>query len=227
MGVWLLSLTLLGGLEASPYLSVPLEVLRSPLEWRAGERWAFVGTAAFTGALMLWADEPVRALREEAAPLGPFLSLGEAFGDYPGRVLPFAFLLGYGLWTREVFHQASAFYLLGALGVAGVWVTGLKVLTGRARPDVGEGPHRFRPPGLSSAYRSFPSGHTISAFTVAAFLSERYRRQELSWVLYTLASFTAIQRIYADRHWLSDVFFGAVSGIYIGRLTARLSLAAP
>ncbi|HMO24846.1 MAG TPA: phosphatase PAP2 family protein [Tepidisphaeraceae bacterium] len=58
---------------------------------------------------------------------------------------------------------------------------------------------------------SFPSGHTATAFALAASLSimcPRYR-----WIFYTVASLTGLQRISQNAHWVSDTVFAAIFGM--------------
>ncbi len=70
-----------------------------------------------------------------------------------------------------------------------------------------------RPDG--SATNSFPSGHTTQAFAAATFLSEEYK-DELPWMpyfAYSIATSVGALRIANNRHYLSDVLFGAGLGI--------------
>lgn len=70
--------------------------------------------------------------------------------------------------------------------------------------------HTLRPNG--SNYLSFPSGHTLVAFTGAELV-----RKEFGWGwgagAYGLAATVGFMRMYRDKHWLSDVLFGAGIGI--------------
>lgn len=88
-----------------------------------------------------------------------------------------------------------------ALAGANLVVEALKRLTFRARPD---GEHR-----RSNA--SFPSGHSGSAFALAAVLARRWRRTAVPW--FALATLVAFSRMYLNRHWLSDVVAGAAIGL--------------
>lgn len=88
-------------------------------------------------------------------------------------------------------------YLLG-LG----WVEALKYFVGIQRPDF-------------SAFNSFPSGHTFTAFTGAEILRREYG-QEYPWIAvagYTVATLVGLMRIYNNRHWAGDVLAGAGIGI--------------
>jgi membrane-associated phospholipid phosphatase len=72
---------------------------------------------------------------------------------------------------------------------------------------------RTRPDGTSN---SFPSGHTANAFATATVL-----QRNLGWKVglpaYAVASFVGASRIQTQRHYLSDVAFGATVGILAGR----------
>jgi len=72
--------------------------------------------------------------------------------------------------------------------------------------------HQKRPDG--SDYYSFPSGHSAQAFATATFLTEEYK-ERLPWMpyaAYTVAGSTGILRMANNRHYISDVLFGAGLG---------------
>lgn len=65
---------------------------------------------------------------------------------------------------------------------------------------------------------SFPSGHTIAAFSVATIFAERYKRHRwVPWVAYPLAGLVGFSRVPLQSHFPSDVFAGAVLGYSISR----------
>ena len=65
---------------------------------------------------------------------------------------------------------------------------------------------------------SFPSGHTITAFSMATIFAERYKRHRwVPWVAYPLAGLIGFSRISLQSHFPSDVFAGAVLGYSISR----------
>jgi undecaprenyl-diphosphatase len=61
---------------------------------------------------------------------------------------------------------------------------------------------------------SFPSGHTMTAFSIALVISYFYRGVELP--VYFFACSIAISRIVLGMHFLSDVLAGAILGIGLG-----------
>jgi membrane-associated phospholipid phosphatase len=81
------------------------------------------------------------------------------------------------------------------------------------------GLRRERPDG--SDQLSFPSGHTSSAFALAAVTSHHYG-WKAGVPAYVLASGIGLSRIERNRHHLSDVLAGATLGVIVGRTVSRL-----
>ena len=67
---------------------------------------------------------------------------------------------------------------------------------------------RDRPTGECCA---FPSGHAASAFAAASVV-ERHFGYRASWPALLAASYVGASRLVENRHWLSDVVFGAALG---------------
>lgn len=67
---------------------------------------------------------------------------------------------------------------------------------------------------------AFPSGHTSSAFTAAAFSQKRYG-WKIGAPAYALAAYTGWTRIKAKRHDIYDVVAGAAIGVGSGLLFAK------
>jgi membrane-associated phospholipid phosphatase len=71
---------------------------------------------------------------------------------------------------------------------------------------------RDRPTGECCA---FPSGHAAGAFAAAAVL-ERHLGYRLSWPAFAGAMYVGASRLVDNRHFLSDVLFGAAVGTASG-----------
>lgn len=116
--------------------------------------------------------------------------------------------------VRDAGYRATASVLAGA-AVA----EGFKLVLGRGRPNAGVGAYDFKPFTTSQdslgveSRSSFPSGHSMAAFALATSLSDDIHRTPVTIALYTAATGTALSRLNDDRHWLSDVVFGAALGI--------------
>jgi len=74
--------------------------------------------------------------------------------------------------------------------------------------------HRERPDG--SDHQSFPSGHAAITFAGATVI-ERHLGWRKSVLGYAIASYVAMSRIHDNKHYLSDVVFGAAVGTIAGR----------
>lgn len=67
---------------------------------------------------------------------------------------------------------------------------------------------------------SFPSGHTVAAFTIALLLAHMINKRFWSIVLPIIAMLVGYSRVYLAQHFLTDV----LAGICIGFLSSLLSL---
>jgi membrane-associated phospholipid phosphatase len=78
--------------------------------------------------------------------------------------------------------------------------------------------HRTRPDGSDNL--SFPSGHASSTFAFATVL-ERHLSWRYAVPAYVFTSYVATSRLHENKHYLSDVLFGASVGIISGRTVTR------
>lgn len=105
--------------------------------------------------------------------------------------------------------------------LSGVMVQLPKYLFNRHRPYHGDtsNPNIWDGPFTGDYYKSFFSGHTTAAFAVATVVASEY--QETIYVpiiSYSIASLSALSRVNDNKHWVSDVFAGAIYGYAIGKL---------
>ena len=149
--------------------------------------------------------------------------------------VPGAFIIGGGLYVGGRLAGNEDVADLGlhsteAVVIGHVVVAVLKVTTGRARPYVSrDRPHDFKfGRGLrQDAYRSFPSGHAVTAFAGAAAVTEETRRWwpgsvwYIAPVMYGGATMVGISRMYNNQHWASDVLMGGAIGVFTGRRVVR------
>jgi membrane-associated phospholipid phosphatase len=105
--------------------------------------------------------------------------------------------------------------LLGAEALidSGIVVTVLKEITQRRRPTAAQGRGDFFDGGSS-----FPSGHSIAAWSLATVIANEYHDRPLVQITaYGIASAVSVARFTSLNHYLSDVLVGSVTGYGIGR----------
>jgi membrane-associated phospholipid phosphatase len=98
----------------------------------------------------------------------------------------------------------------------------LKVLIGRERPYVSGNPTIFKPLNLDDKYQSLPSGHTAVAFSVVGVVWRKSKSPYLRIPSLIYGLSVAGARVYLDKHWLSDVIFGAGIGFLAGYLSSGI-----
>jgi undecaprenyl-diphosphatase len=109
--------------------------------------------------------------------------------------------------------------MTGAYGMRTI----LKQVIHKPRPYVGQ---LDRPIDTSEDYESFPSGHSIMAFSAAAyaqamqllFYPDSTTMKAISATTWVLAATTATLRVVSGNHYLEDVLAGAAMGSAIGFL---------
>lgn len=124
-------------------------------------------------------------------------------------------------------HGTEAIFV--GMGVTSV----LKTTLGRARPyitaDTNPRDFEFARGFKSRKYQAFPSGHSTTAFSVAAAVTAETTEwwPRSTWIigpiLYGGATLVGLSRMYEDKHWASDVVMGAAIGVFAGLKTVRFN----
>jgi len=193
-------------------------IFTSPL--RLGKSDVLPLSAILLGTCGLMAlDEDIRDSVQDSGSNSwdEIFSFSKQFGD--GRVtLPIA---GIFYLAGEIFHDEKSrdtgISALESFIFSGIICQTLKVLTGRSRPYREEGSGKFYGPTFANSKLSLPSGHATVAFSLASVIASEYDSLLVDISAYTIASLTALSRVYHDRHWTSDVALGAIIGTLVGR----------
>ncbi|MCZ6818586.1 MAG: phosphatase PAP2 family protein [Calditrichaeota bacterium] len=127
-------------------------------------------------------------------------------------------MLAGGLIFKDKKLLETTRLMVEAFLISGVITQLGKRVFGRARPFTGEGSLEFEPFKFRSTRdtRSFPSGHSTSAFSMMTVLSKQYDRWWIKIPTYTLAVSVALQRIDSRNHWGADVVVGGLIGYWVG-----------
>jgi len=136
-------------------------------------------------------------------------------------LFPFGFFLA-GHVRNDSYMERTALLSAEALADAQIVSVVMKNVSRRLRPREipldGDFAHTwFKAGGGILINRgSFPSGHAIGAFSMAAIVAERYRSHRwVPWVAYGLAGVVGFSRITLQEHFPSDIFAGAALGYAI------------
>ena len=125
------------------------------------------------------------------------------FGDNYGNLYSGILVLTTSALTSKNNQTLRQFeYAFATLGANGATTVLLKELVRRERPN-------------GDNHRSFPSGHTSHSFVSATVLKELYG-WKVGAPAYGLAVIVAMNRIQDNKHYFSDVVFGAGLGTAIG-----------
>jgi membrane-associated phospholipid phosphatase len=205
--------------DAVIFYNVGLNFIQSPLHF---DKTDFILTGAILGftAASLPLDQPMRTniAKVHGKTLDKVTNIGEKFGNAKyGTILSGALYVG-GLISGDNYTRQTGQMLAEAMLPNGLVSTGTKMMFGRTRPFVDKGSYSMEMFEFETEFEetSLPSGHTSTAFTIATVLSNRIDNTYASIALYSMASLTAFQRIYVDKHWYSDTILGAALGTVIG-----------
>lgn len=128
----------------------------------------------------------------------------------------------FAMWRLDSTRRSRVLCLgLGAVLVA-VAVEGVKRVTGRERPEVSKGALVLHGPATWNSggdYQSFPSGHTASAAAYSGALSAFY--PPIRPVAIALAVGCGANRIWKERHFLTDCWVGGVFGFWFAYTLPR------
>lgn len=161
------------------------------------------GAGAAAAGLVHLADEDIReTLEDSPASTAQALEGGDTYGNVTLQV-PLAagwWIVGHATGSARG-AEAGRDLLRAQINTAS-WTVAIKVVTHRTRPNGGA--------------RSFPSGHTSAVFATAMVLQEHYG-WKIGVPFFAAAAYTGVSRITDNKHWASDVVFGA----FVGMASAR------
>lgn len=171
--------------------------------------WVILGVGAGLAALAHTVDAEVNQHLSGSTAADAFFAPGEIIGAAYTQVGVAVGLYAAGRWvlphtagkpkTNKLTHLG--FDLLRAQVVSQVIVRAMRYSVRRDRP--------------TGECCSFPSGHAATAFAAASVI-ERHFGRRLSWPAMAAATYVGMSRLHANRHYLSDVVFGAAVGTAIG-----------
>lgn len=194
-----------------PAVSAPPGPPQAAIQWY--HQLAFLGAMAALSPL----DESVRQEAQASRSDGKddVAGIARRFGQPEVYAVVALGTVTTGLLSGNSKITRAGGRITAALLVGGLASTSLKVLVGRQRPLGGEEQYVFHP---FTKTDSWPSGHTTTAFALAASVSDEIRSTPVTIGLYSLATLTGWSRINDNKHWLTDVLAGAAIGVTSAKL---------
>ena len=164
-----------------------------------------LGSAALAALAATKVDHQVKSYAQIKGLLPDNIShIGDMYGGRWGHWILWSSILATSLvdGKKAEMSEKMEFSTL-AMVTNGILTEAMKRGFGRKRPN-------------GSCCKSFPSGHTSHSFTIATIVNELYGNQ-MGIAAYCLAVLVATSRINDNKHYLSDVLFGAGLGTAVGR----------
>lgn len=199
-------------------------VLTSPLRWGKDDMVKLATLSIGTFAIMITDQEVQESVQKNRTHTRDQIS--EWTNEYTKRVVNLTigglYLCGLALHDRKA--RETAFLCLESVVLAEGITTGLKHLVGRSRPFADKGAFDFNPlqsppPPYSL---SLPSGHATTAFAFCSVVAARYPSWLVKLASYGFAATVSLARMNMNVHFLSDVFWGGIIGISVGRCLVEL-----
>ena len=166
------------------------------ISWDTAAVLGVGGAAALVGHI--WDDDLADEIETNVS-LNDAMAPGHTYGAFSMQAL-----IGVGMYTGGWIAKKERLARTGgdimrAQILSQVYVQALKYTVRRERPD-------------QSNNQSFPSGHSASAFATAGVLQRHYG-WKAGVPAAVVAAYVATARVHDNRHYLSDVIFGAAMGI--------------
>jgi membrane-associated phospholipid phosphatase len=198
----------------------------SDLYWAAGFAAATLAVAPLDRRLAHTLQQPSL----QANRLLSKSSVGARLLGSPGAEIMGGLVYGAGRLSGNRGMAAVGLHTAEAVFVGDMVTGSIKMVAGRKRPYLSpDNPYDFRlfRGFKGDSVRSFPSGHTTSAFAAAAAATAEatYRwkagKPFVAPVLYGAAGVVGLSRMYNNAHWASDVMVGAAIGSFVGWKVTR------
>jgi membrane-associated phospholipid phosphatase len=148
--------------------------------------------------------------------------LHTTWGD---TIFPFFTMLGDGLaliilaLIIGLFNYRKSFLLLTGYGMTALVAQILKFMFDMPRPYLyfqSQHAKMYFVKGINMlSYHSFPSGHTVTAFSACITLAYLFKNRSLDLVMLLLACCIGYSRMYLSQHFFEDVTVGSTVGVFV------------
>ena len=195
----------------------------SPSRWEVGKGRLTAALVIGGTGLFIGLDEEIRDAFEDnrSSTTDDLSNIFEPFGNGAITIPALAGFYIFGHVVGNDKAKRTALIATESFLITGLYTTILKGTFGRHRPSTGDSSTTFD--GFTTDHNSFPSGHTSTAFAIATVFANEYEEVPyIKPISYGLATLTGLSRMNDEKHWASDVFFGAVLGYFTSKTLLHL-----
>jgi hypothetical protein len=220
-------------LDLQKFVEVGGDVFTAPADFES-EDWIKLSVSIGVTGLAMLVDKDVKEFSQSHKT--EFLNTVFKIDDYYHSELMAASIVGlyvYGLIDKNSEVRNLGLRLAEATVYGSLINMSIKFTGGRSRPFTTESPFDFDPFKTNFEQTSFPSGHSTLAFAYSAVMAKEYQNFFWKFGWYSLAVLTAYARVYNNKHWFSDIIFGAAIGYFVAEFVnnhptnQKLKLAEP
>jgi membrane-associated phospholipid phosphatase len=191
-----------------------------------GQNWVPTAAVLGTTAGLIALDPTEAGYFRNTSTFHGFNNIFTGNATVVGTILAPVSLYAVGLIRRDSKMQQTALLAGEAVADSEIVTTVFKDATKRVRPAGFPAQGNLYDSWFESrgsflrGNGSFPSGHTIAAFSVATVVARRYGNHRwIPYVAYGAAALVGFSRLSLSAHFLSDVFMGGALGYSISRFT--------
>jgi membrane-associated phospholipid phosphatase len=192
-------------------------IFTAPLHARPSDLLWIAPFGIATGVAIDYDAHAMRTLGYHPSQQDTFDQISNAGAVY----VPIAGIVGgyaVGAWRKDDYLKQTAVLSAEAILNAQILNLPLKYAINRQTPDQGDGTGRFWPHGTKTwpDGQSMPSGHSLTAWSLAHVVANRYPSWHTRLAVYGLATAVSASRVMARQHFPSDVLVGSTLGYLIG-----------
>jgi len=198
------------------YLTDTKNILTSPARWDKSD-WLKAGLVMGVAVGLYTQDDKIKTSVQEHKNTTKDNLSDDAKKLYR---LSFPAIVGLGVYGYVAPDaKAKTTFLLSTESfiITGVFVQTLKYTTGRHRPYTGDPHDTWSGFTTKGEWHSFPSGDASTAFAIASVVASEYDNMFVPPIVYGISTLIALERVYTNGHWASDIFVGSAIGYFTGK----------
>ena len=201
------------------YITDTKSILGTPSNWKK------VPAIISIGALLYNYDQDIQewVQNNRNTTSNGIAKIVKPLGDGRYTLPPLGAFYLYGYLSENKKATRTALLSLESFVVSGIFVQITKLIGHRHRPNANDGYDVWDGPSLISNNKSFSSGHSQTAFSVATVIATEYSQSNIiPPIAYGLATLAALSRVNDNAHWASDAFIGSAIGYFTAKTILSL-----